>query len=215
MDNRSKYNRDQQVADPGQLFIALFDKKESKVNGFVQKPIRLIIILLIFATACTYSIRDGNLAYPGPNPSSPIGTQAEQPQVSQTQKLVAEIIPPEDAPRPNTGKASISGTLYSFTLFRVIPKTLLYLTMASGVDNRDLPPVFIGPEQNQGDIAVTSDEKGQFFVNNIPSGNYFLVVSASFRWSLAVISDKDFTPLLIELKPDQRQPLGIVYVSWP
>lgn len=87
--------------------------------------------------------------------------------------------------------------------------------MASGADNRDLPPAFIGPEQNRGDIAGISDEKGHFFVKNIPPGNYFLVVSAPFSWSLAVVSDKDFAPLLIELGPDQKQPLGIIYVSWP
>jgi len=124
---------------------------------------------------------------------------------------VDKITPPQDAPQSDTGKASISGTLYSFVTSKVIAQTLLYLTKAYGTDNRSVPPVLIGPEPSRGDITEVSDEKGHFFVKNIPPGNYFLIVAAPFSWSLAVTSS-DRTPLLIELKPDQKQSLGIVYV---
>lgn len=183
------------------------------MNNLVQRSNRFIILSVILGTACI--AQNSNISYPSPYPSNPVGAQATQLQDSQTPERVDLTIPLQSIPPPETGKASIGGTLYSFTLSRVIPKTLLYLTMASGKDNRDWPSILIGPEPTQGDIVVTSNEEGLFFVNNIPPGNYFLVVATPIRWSLAVVPDRDYAPLLIELKPDQRQPLGIVYVPWP
>jgi hypothetical protein len=186
------------------------------MSNFIQRQIMFVGLLVTLVTACNGSAQDYRPAYPGPNLSKSVAVQTSSPTYDlQTPQSAGEIIPLKDAPQPEVGKASISGTLYSFTIFRVIPKTFFYLTKATGANNRDLPPAFIGPEQSRGDIIGTSDEKGQFFMTNIPPGNYFLVVSAPLRWSFAVVSDKDFAPLLIELSSNQKQPLGIIYVSWP
>ncbi len=162
------------------------------------------IIGIISMAGCS----DSKSNYPGPNAPYPgeYRIQAQSP---------FEITPPGSSPQPEHGKASISGTLYSITISSTVPKTSFYLTKASGEGGRDLPPAFTGPELSRGDIAGTTNEKGQFAFNNIPPGNYFFVVSAPFSWSLAVTSNTDLSPLLIELKADQPQPLGIVYVSWP
>jgi hypothetical protein len=122
---------------------------------------------------------------------------------------------PVDAPQPEKGKASISGTLFSFTSQQLLPQTLYYLTPAQG-DNNNTPPAFAtGPQPEKGDISATSDEKGQFQLNNIPPGNYFLFVWSAYNWPLAVVSATDSAPRLIELKADQKTLLGVVYVSWP
>jgi hypothetical protein len=122
---------------------------------------------------------------------------------------------PLDAPVPQSGNASISGVIYSYTLGRALPKTNFYLTHGFGPDDKEVPPAFIGPLDGKGDIQGTSDEKGVFAIDNIPPGNYYFVVEAPYNWSVGQVSDTDPTLRLLELKPDQKYPLGIMYVSWP
>ncbi len=122
---------------------------------------------------------------------------------------------PGEAPPPEPGKASISGVIYSFTTLMPIPNTLFYLSRGEGMESKDFPPLLIGPEVSKGDVIGRTDEKGQFFLKDVPPGNYFFVVSAPYNWSVATVSNTDFTPRLIELKPNQKQPLGVVYISWP
>ena len=123
--------------------------------------------------------------------------------------------PPADAPQPEPGKASISGTLYSPTQKMVIPDTQFYLTLGWGEDQREVPPVFIGPQVDKGDINLISDSQGNYSANNIPPGNYYLVVWAPMTWDIAQISESDTQPYLLEIRSDQKYPLGIVYISWP
>jgi hypothetical protein len=133
------------------------------------------------------------------------------------QMLPSQITPnpPADAPEPEAGKASISGTLYSPTQKMVIPGTQFYLTPGWGEDRREVPPIFVGPQVDKGDINLSSDSQGNFSVNNIPPDNYYLVVWAPLTWDVAQISETDTQPLLLEIKSDQKYPYGIVYVSWP
>mgnify|MGYP005835198959 FL=1 len=76
-----------------------------------------------------------------------------------------------------------------------------------------MPPLLVGPREE--DIQGITDEKGQFFIKNIPPGAYFLIVEAPYSFSPAVISASNFTPLLLEVKANEKYPLGVVYVSWP
>ncbi len=123
--------------------------------------------------------------------------------------------PPAVAPEPEQGKASISGTLYSPTQKMVIPGTQFYLTLGWGEDHREMPPVFVGPQVDKGDIDLRSDSQGNFSFNSITPGNYYLVVWAPLTWDVAQNSETDTQPLLLEIKPNQKYPFGIVYVSWP
>ena len=92
---------------------------------------------------------------------------------------------------------------------------MFYLTPAVGPDKRSMPSILIGPEESRGDIRGQSDEAGTFTLNNIPPGNYFLIVWSPYNWPEADISATDLTPRLIELKAQQRESLGNVYVGWP
>lgn len=120
---------------------------------------------------------------------------------------------PNDAPEPSESFGSISGTLYSFTTGITLAKTYFYLTPGDGPDKRNMPPLLVGPREE--DIQGITDEKGQFFIKNIPPGTYFLIVEAPYSFSPAVISASNFTPLLLEVKANEKYPLGVVYVSWP
>ena len=122
---------------------------------------------------------------------------------------------PSDAPSPPSGQASLTGVLYSYTISSAVPGTIFYLTRAIGDDNRTMSPLLTGPNDEIGDIRGMTDAKGQFSLNGIPPGNYYLVVWAPYNWAPGENSSADHTPRLIELAADQRQPLGTVYVSWP
>lgn len=123
---------------------------------------------------------------------------------------------PIDAPQPSPGRASISGVLYSYTMSRVLPQTMFYLTRAVGDDNRLIPAWLIGPQPEKGDIRGWTDAYGQFTLNDIPPGNYYLIVWSPYDWIPANNTDNhDLTPRLIVLEENQKKLLGIVYVSWP
>jgi hypothetical protein len=154
-------------------------------------------------------------AYPAPQ--SEVDQTGAYPGPEGKQTLPTQITPnpPADAPGPEPGKASVSGTLYSPTSKMVIAGTQFYLTPGWGADHREVPPIFVGPQVDKGDISLISDSQGNFSVNNIPPDNYYLVVWAPLTWDVAQISETDTNLLLLELKADQQFPLGIVYVSWP
>ncbi len=123
--------------------------------------------------------------------------------------------PPSSAPDPEAGKASISGALYSYTTKIRIAGTYSYLALAPDRSKNEPDPLLSGPKKEAGDIAFTTDDKGNFEINNIPPGKYILVVWAPYTWDFAQVSETDTTTLIIDLKADTKTPLGVVYVGWP
>jgi len=123
--------------------------------------------------------------------------------------------PPLTAPRPAPGRASISGLLYSYTIARIVPETLFYLTPAVGTDQRSMPRLLIGPDEDRGDIIGTSDAQGLVVLDDVPPGNYYLIVWAPLNWTIVEESPANQMPHLIELRPGDEKPLGVLFVSWP
>ena len=119
------------------------------------------------------------------------------------------------AAEPEPGMASISGMIFSDTIDRVIPDTMFYLTPAIGEQKNEIPPAFVGPVAENGDIVGKTDKEGQFSINNIPPGSYVLVVEAPYNWSVGQIGENIFEPLIIKADSDQKTDLGVVFVSWP
>lgn len=122
---------------------------------------------------------------------------------------------PSIAQEPVSGMSSISGTIFSFTTRIVLPDTMFYLTPAIGPNDTDLPTVLFGPQEDSGDIVGRTDNKGQFFLNNVPTGNYFLIVEAPMNWAVGLEEDKDSEPRIISVKEGNKYPLGVFFVSWP
>jgi hypothetical protein len=95
----------------------------------------------------------------------------------------------------DSGLGSIRGGVYQKSQRAVLSDMLIYLTPAQG-NNKDLPPpVLAGPLKE-----------------NIPPGNYFLVVAFGYDYDIAVKSLEDTTPLLIHLEPNQQLSLGVVII---
>ena len=114
---------------------------------------------------------------------------------------------------PQPGYSSICGILQSTYMDPpFIPKTAFYLTRASEVG---LPAIITGPNIEMGDIQGVSDESGKILLNNVPPGNYYILVWAPYNWIIAVQSPEDLTPRLFALEPDRQHVLGIIYVPWP
>lgn len=169
-----------------------------------RRPGAILLCGMIFALA---ACQPGNPTAPQ-TAAYPIDEQASE-------KLLLNPLPPSDAPAPASGKSSLSGALFSYTIQRLIPETMAYLTPAEGA-NRDSVPLFLaGPDPARGDVVFRSDPIGNFTLSDVPPGNYFLIVSAPYNWSLAETSPNDPTPLLIRLGGGDRLALGVVYFSWP
>lgn len=124
-------------------------------------------------------------------------------------------LPPSEAPEPAPGAASVSGALFSYTIRRLIPDTMFYLAPAEGEKGDSIPVFLAGPDAGRGDIISRSDAIGNFSLDGVPPGNYYLAVSAPYNWSLAETAQNDPAPLLIRLSTGDRLALGIVYCSWP
>lgn len=168
------------------------------------RAVACALMLSITASACT-SAPEASLS------------PAESPLTTPLSEAGAEASL-ESSPQPlepEAGKAALSGVLYTFTGNGPIPGTVFYLTPALGEEEPRPPLVLTGPHAEAGEIAGVSDTRGRFALNNIPPGNYYLVVWAPYNWILATKSDTDMDPLLITLEPDQRLDLGLVFLSWP
>ncbi len=177
---------------------------------------RLQLVVAVVALICTSCA-----ALRPPQPPltvSPTGQVSPLKQVSPLATASNVPLPsaPSDVPAPLPGKAAISGVLYSFNSSQIVPGTLFYLTKAIGDDKQSMPFVLIGPNDEAGDIRGQSDAKGQFTLNAIPPGNYFLIIwNPPYDWEPGVISGEDHTPRLIQLSAGEKKPLGAVFVSWP
>ncbi len=122
---------------------------------------------------------------------------------------------PSDDFKPKPGKAALSGVFYSLTMSQVLAETGAYLSPATGTEKKDPPRLVVGPRDQYGDIQFTSDKKGEFRLDSVAPGNYYLLVWAPTGWVIAQKSSADTTPMLIELKADQTQKLGVIYLPWP
>jgi len=130
--------------------------------------------------------------------------------VAEAYPIPADVKAPVDAPKPEAGKAAISGLLYSYNKSLLVSTRDIYLApAAAGVPNPLDVPV-------AGAVTSKSDEEGVFGLNQIPPGQYYLMVHApNNTWVVARTSANDQKPKVIELAADQSLPLGILAVLWP
>jgi hypothetical protein len=74
----------------------------------------------------------------------------------------------------------------------------------------------VGPQPEKGDIVGTTDEQGKFYLDNVKPGKYILVVQSPYDWLVAVESPEPRAkPRVIEVKQNEKLPLGILYVGGP
>jgi hypothetical protein len=177
----------------------------------MTRPLLGCLILGVMLAACR-----------GAGPSGPAGEDPYPadgkyfgPAAADEAKTLLTPVPPSDAPVPQPGLASLSGSLFSYTVGKVISETMFYLAPAGGENRDTMPPFLAGPDEARGDITGWSDVYGNFTPDNIPPGSYFLIVSAPYNWCPAENAPGDPAARLIRLSAGDRLALGVVYVSWP
>ncbi|HNT54616.1 MAG TPA: hypothetical protein PKG95_07880 [Anaerolineaceae bacterium] len=189
------------------------------MRKFISLLLPLSLILILALTACTPTSNPTSLpadirtAYPG----LPLAGSVPTPDYAAPQTYLtarqADLVPPTEAPTPDAGMASLSGLLYVPREELILAATQFYLCAAEGENLDQLPSIqVVGGIASRGDIVAVTNEKGEFFLNNIPPGNYFLIVSPPNNVIISVNSTADKTPLLIKLSADQQLPLGVVIV---
>ena len=109
----------------------------------------------------------------------------------------------------------MSGGLYSYNMKIRIAGTLAYLTPAEGEQKDQVPSLLTNPQPERGDVFFTTDDKGNFELDNVSPGKYFLIIWSPYTWEVAQISEVNEKALPIELKADQKTILGTILVGWP
>lgn len=194
-----------------------------------MKNIVIILIIMMTLYGCAYSTSSikstSTQSYPAPNQINPMEgyPNLEKTNIGPSETIrnnpilpKGELPPtPDYVPHPEFNMGSLSGTIFSFTTNMIIPDTMFYLTPAIGPEDKDLPPAMIGPLAEYGDIVGRTDEKGQFFLSNVPPGNYFFIVEAPMNWAVALEEGNESPPRMVVIEPGQKHQLGLLFVSWP
>ena len=124
---------------------------------------------------------------------------------------VSELKPPTEAHSAEPGKSSISGLIYVPNSKSVVKNTVIYLVQAEGENKDQVPGLLIGSGLiTRGDIVSRTEDTGVFYIDNIPPGNYFLVVSFQNDIVIAANSETNLAPRLFKFEPDTSVPLGLI-----
>ncbi len=115
---------------------------------------------------------------------------------------------------PTSGKASISGAIFSYTNNFGVANVPMFLTYVEEGEELKLPAN--GPDQTKGDIEGQIGATGEFQIKDIPPGKYYILISSTLSWTPVVDTSTDaYTPILFTFEADQSYPLGVLQVSWP
>lgn len=195
------------------------------MNLKVSYRIITIILFIVLIIGCA-PVTSNTIESPAVNvqqtfqvpgyPAPELLTAQQQPYPGATQVNVQlPPDPPLSAPEPEPGKASVSGAIYSFTTKIRVAGTYAYLTPALGPQKDQMPGVLIGPQTEKGDFAFHTDDRGNFELNNVPPGRYFIIVWAPMTWNEVQVSETNIKAFLVDLPADQKTVLGKLYIAWP
>jgi hypothetical protein len=175
----------------------------------VNKSVRVLswLVFILVVAACTPIL-------PTPEPTQsvlPTPAAVQSPLVTPA----AATVPAE--PTPQHGTAAVKGALLTSKGFSSIPGTQFYLKPV-GTEGQSGEPwtlVLVGPETDKGDIVGQSGSQGEFFINDVPPGKYYLIVWAPYNW-IPIETDTDGQrPQEFELKAGEIADLGSLVLSWP
>lgn len=113
-----------------------------------------------------------------------------------------------------SGTSGVHGVLFNLTTNTPLSGTIFYLTPGRGKDGREAPVLLTQPRVDKGDIVSVTGDSGEFMVQVVSPGNYFVMVWAPMDWRLASGDDQG-VPLLLTLEPDMWHDLGVVSLFWP
>lgn len=181
----------------------------------------IFLIMLVVLTSCNRLPINEETEGPEKAYTAPLQSESPSTLYPPPPNSFKEILPEDldyqliDPPETNAGKALLYGVLYSYTVNMVIPGTAVYLTPAIGENKDRVPPTLVGPQESRGDFVTTTDNNGFILFNNVTPGNYFLIVWAPLNWAIVETSEIGQEPKLISVGADEKNDIGIAYVSWP
>lgn len=120
--------------------------------------------------------------------------------------------PPEVA----ADEGAIQARLISNVTQQPVGGTQFYLLPAVGdLDNPQVPPLLTGP--NEDDVQGFTEDDGWLVLNNIPPGDYFLILWAPLSWvPLAEgTGPKVGKAILLNVEPGQTLNFGEMIILWP
>jgi len=183
----------------------------------------LLIVLLIFVTACSPKIplmpsEISPQAQAGTSyPISGVGTSVRDPSLGYPAPVTPltldkiESLKASDPPVPDSQMGSISGILINGIQLTRMGNTDIYLTKGIGDNNDIIPPVLVGSLPSRGDITGRTQADGTFIFTSVPPGNYFIIVSMDL--SPVVSSIEEDITLKIVVQKDKAINLGVVFYT--
>jgi hypothetical protein len=125
-----------------------------------------------------------------------------------------DLTSPTEVKTPKEGFASISGLLYEPNGSRVLKNLDFYLVNAVVVgEKKVIPPIITNADPNNGDILGRTDNNGIFFLDNVPPGDYYLIINFPDHTAAAQSNQTSDSYLLISVVSGDQMPLGILLVS--
>lgn len=147
-------------------------------------------------------------------PESPLARAL--PPLPTTEEEAIALAANTEAPEPTQeGLGSLSGILWSSQLDQAIYGIQVYLVEAEEYNGGFIYPALLeGPVE--GSIVDLPNEAAQVLMDDVPPGNYYMVVWTVYDWIFVNSSESgEEGPRLITVKEGERLPLGVLYVDWP
>lgn len=174
----------------------------------------IFVITVFLLSSCSNNVANTTSTVENPNSGYPVLQEVEPngyPSPQKGYENLSDLIPPASAHNPIEGFASISGLIYVPGSKFIVKDTLIYLVMAEGENKDMMPGILIGSGlKTRGDIISRTDDNGNFFIDNIPPGNYFLIISFTNNIIIASNSSEDLEPRLFKFLKNESYPLGLI-----
>ncbi len=125
---------------------------------------------------------------------------------------LSSLSAPTEALPPQEGFASISGLLYAYDISQILVDTDFWLFPAVTVgDQKVPPPIITNGDPAAGDIYGRTDANGAFYLDNVPAGDYFLLINYPDHTVFGQSSPTPDAYLLISVAVGDRIAYGVIY----
>lgn len=196
---------------PGPMHMA-----HAKEEIFVKK-LSMVVCWVVAALIVASCVPAPPTLAPQTAVPAPAHSPLPAPGVAESPLASAPVVAAAPQATPEPGKAAVQGKLVSDRGDIPIAGTQFYLKPAGDEGEAGEPwsLILVGPETAKGDIDSQSGPQGEFFINNVPPGTYYLIVWAPYNWIPVTNDGPDEFPRRIELKAGEIGDLGELVISWP
>ncbi len=187
----------------------------------------LLLVLSLSVAACSAEPAAPTTAEPSPSAALPEATQSAPETTYPAADMVlssaypiklpagvplSNLSAPAEALPPQEGYASISGLLYAYDISQILINTDFWLFPAVTVGDQKLPPPIItNGDPAAGDIYGRTDANGAFYLDKVPTGDYFLLINYPDHTVFGQSSPTPDAYLLITLAAGDRIAYGVIY----